>query len=145
MCIPWKIWYNRVNSPFKHCSFSLPFMYAVAGLRSEEYSLLLPAASRVTMMLIALKSIFSLLYNQSHCPIITPPPTIHCVSIFCAFMPHYWHAGEMCACLCTHGQVCVQFYCLGVCQCALIRPHGICISLYVCCVEMLVSVLVAIY
>lgn len=54
-------------------------------------------------MLIALKSVFSSLHTQSHCPIITLPPYhTDCVSVFSARMPHYWHMQGKCMRACAH-------------------------------------------
>lgn len=91
-------------------------------------------------MLIALMSVFSPLYTQPHCPIITLPPLPLTVS---AFSQPVCRIGICRRNVCVHAWagMCVQFYCLVVCRCALIQPHAICILLCVCCV--LVSVLTA--
>lgn len=91
----------HVNCPLvviSHSRVSLPFAHAVGEPGSVQAQRVVTAANGVTLMLIALMSVFSSLYTRPHCPIITPPPTTtaHCVSIFSACVPH-WHT--ICVCV----------------------------------------------
>lgn len=102
----------HVNCPLvviSHSRVSLPFAHAVGEPGSVQAQRVVTAANGVTLMLIALMSVFSSLYTRPHCPIITPPPPPpHTVS---AFSQPVCRIGILyvcvCVCLCTHGRECM--------------------------------------
>lgn len=97
----------HVNCPLvviSHSRVSLPFAHAVGEPGSVQAQRVVTAANGVTLMLIALMSVFSSLYTRPHCPIITPPPPPpHTVS---AFSQPVCRIGILYVCVC----VCVSVH-----------------------------------
>lgn len=112
----------------------LPFIHAVAELRSVQAQLVVIAANAVTLMVIALKSVFSSLYTQSHCPIIASPLPNTLCQHFHSLHAHYWHMQGKCVCACARmGE--------NVCSVLLLGCLSMCINSAACHLHFALSLL----